>query len=120
MAHDRPQLHLQLGGSRRRALLQLDPFDPAATYNPVRQLTRVSCRKVGTTDATGAFTFEVPADLGSTIASLDPGCHITDPTSQQVYNNVKLPPCIAANSTSALRPRPWWRPAARRRWTLSP
>ncbi|MCO5213078.1 MAG: MG2 domain-containing protein [Caldilinea sp.] len=71
-----------------------DPFDPEQpTYNPYDAYQGLVQEGRGTTDATGAFTFEVPADLGSTIASqnwtLD--VTITDPSNQAVYSTSSFP-----------------------------
>ena len=71
-----------------------DPFDPdQPTYNPYDAYQGLVQEGRGTTDANGTWVIEVPADLGSTIASqmwnLD--ITITGPTNQAVYNTTSFP-----------------------------
>jgi len=72
-----------------------DPFDPdQADYDPYANsyLGLVQEGK-GTTNADGSFTLELPAELGSSLASQQWSLNfvITSPTSQQVFANTSFP-----------------------------
>lgn len=72
-----------------------EPFDPdVADYNPYASAYLGLVREgKGQTDADGSFTLELPADLGSALASQQWSLDvvITSPTSQQVFNQVQFP-----------------------------
>lgn len=72
-----------------------DPFDPEqASYDPYTTGSLGLLQEGrGATDANGAFTVEIPADLGAALSSQQWTFDvvITSPTQQQVFNSVSAP-----------------------------
>ncbi|MBW7885027.1 MAG: hypothetical protein H3C34_20810, partial [Caldilineaceae bacterium] len=72
-----------------------EPFDPEQPeYNPYNSgYVGLIQEGAGKTNADGTFTLELPADLGSAVASqnwmLD--VTVTSPTNQQVFNSIQFP-----------------------------
>ena len=71
-----------------------DPFDPEQVeYNPYGGFLGLVQQGKGVTNADGAFTLEIPADLGTSIASQTWSVDVvvTSPTNQPVYANARFP-----------------------------